>query len=246
MTQSLSNNPPTEIEFSKETVDELGKFLSEYPIIESEDNARAAKLLVDRASLCLKDMEQERTAKTAPLNEQIRTINDQYRSPRTILEKILTEIKERLNAWSKKETARRLEIVEAARRETAERERLAREAEAREYDAQDDARHGVVSDENDVVLRTREADAAFAAYQKAERETARAEKNVNVKIGGGLGPALSARFKETLVVTDAQQAVMVMGWSKRLLEAVLTDARLYRKEHGRLPEGVKSEGERKI
>lgn len=237
------NQPPSQIKFSEETSTVLSLFLQDHPVIQTEEEARAGKLLVDRARLCLADLEAERTAAVAPLNEKVKAINDEYRSPRGILDKILTQLKDRLDAWLKIEEEKRFQAAEEARRKAEEAERLAREAEAREQEAAQDAKVGV---ETDIGTATREADAAYAAFRKAERELARAEKDTNARIPGGFGRALSLKFKETLVVTDPTKAVSVTGWSQRLLEALKTEAREYRKLHGHLPDGVTATGERKI
>lgn len=240
------NQPPSHIEFASETADAISAWLEECPVVETEEQARAGKMFVDRGRLCLQDLEDDRKAKTRPLYKQITDVDDQYRSPRAVLEKILTELKGRLNAWVNKEEEKRRRIAEEARRRADEARRLAREAEAREFEVKDDARHGIIDSESALVLRTREADAAFTTFQKAEREATVAESETAVRIGGGFSRALSTRFKEELVVTDPVKAVAIMGWSERLLDALLKDAREYRRKHERLPDGIFSKGERSL
>lgn len=237
------NNPPSAIEFSVESADALGDWLKINPVIETEEVARDGKLLVDRARRCLADMEDERKQRQAPLQAQLDGIRDEYRSPRNILEKILAELKVRLDAYVKAEETRRQEALAAARKAAQEAERLAREAEDRERAAADDAKYGV---EADTATATRDADAAFREFQRREREVARSERDLDVKIGGGFGRALSTRFKEELVVVDPAAAIESMGWSGRVLAAILSDAREYRRNVGKLPEGVISQGERSI
>src|SRR5215475_7641434 len=237
------NIPPSQIEFAGETAGFLGDWLKEHPVVETEEDAREGKLFVDRGRLCLQDLEDDRKTKTRPLYKQITDIDDQYRSPRTILEKILAELKERLNAYVKREEERRQYALAEAKRRVEEAEKAAREAEEREREAIDDA---CVGAESDIGAVTKEADEKFKQFQQAERAVAFAQADSKVKIGGGFGRALSPRFKEELVVSDPMKALAVMGWSERLLNALLMDAREYRRKHGSLPHGIISKGERRL
>jgi hypothetical protein len=237
------NQPPTQIEFTNETSGALGEWLKTHPVVQTEDEARDGKLLVDRAMGCLGDLEAERDGKVRPLNEQVRQINDTYRSPRTVLERILDELKDRLDAWRKAEEDRRREIADAARAAAEEAERIAREAEEREQEAKDDAQAGV---ETDIGPATTAADLAFTEYERATLALARANREIVVRIGGGFNRALSARTKEVLIITDIEKVIAETGWTERVLSAILIEAREYRKQHGRLPNGIISQKERRL
>lgn len=234
------NQPPSLIEFSAQTATDLSDWLKNYPVIETEDAAREGKTLFDRASDCLKDMETERKARGKPHREQIDLIDGEYRSPRTILEKIRTELMGRLDVWRRQEEEKRKQEAHEARQRAEELERKAREAEAREREAQEEARQGV---EVDMASVTRDADLSFNRFQSAEREAARAAAAMDVKIAGGFRRALGAsRFqKKELVVTDPNKALSAMGWSERLLEALKTDARTFHRAHGHWPDGIHEE-----
>ena len=238
------NQPPSQIEFTRETCEALGEWLKENPVVETEEQARSGKLLVDRAANCLKDLEAERNGQVRPLNEEVKRINDHYRTPRNNLEAICNQIKERLLDFIKAEEARRQAILEEKRRQAEEAERRAREAEERERETKEDAKVGVL--DSDVAGATIEADAAFAAFTRSERELARAERDTHVKIGGGFNRALSARQKETLIVDDPAAALVEMGFNSDIIEAICKAARAYRKLHGRLPNGIKSDIDRSI
>ena len=237
------NIPPSQIEFASETADSVAEWLKNNPIVETDEQARAGKLFVDRARLCLQDLEDDRKTKTRPLYKQITDLDDQYRSPRSILEKILTELKERLNAYIKREEEERQRVLAEARRKAEEAEKAAREAEERERATVDDARHGA---EADIGAVTKEADEKFKQFRQAERAVVFAEAETKVKIGGGFSRALGTRFKEELLIEHPRQALAVMGWSERLLNALLMDAREYRRKHGSLPHGIISKGERRL
>lgn len=244
MTATVGHNqPPGSIEFGKETMTALGDWLKENPVVQTEEEARAGKLLVDRAAASIKDMEAERGSKVKPLNEEVKTINDSYRVVRDPLEKILQELKLRLDAYVRAEEAKRIAAAQEAQRKLEEAERRAREAEAAEQAAKEDAASGVVTD---VAMASIIADGSFSDYQKAAREAARAEKDTHVKIGGGFGRRLSLRTQEVLSVTNWTAAIAEMGCTEAIAEAILTSARAYRKATGDLPAGIVATQERKL
>jgi hypothetical protein len=140
------------------------------------------------------------------------------------------ELRRRLSSY-----ARALEI-KAARQAAEEAERLAREAERREQDAIEDADQGVC--DIDLGAASQEADAAFAAFQKADRTAARAERESHIRIAGGSSRALGLRDRETLTVTDWQAAITELGLTDTIRDAILASARAYRKAFRELPEGV--------
>src|SRR5215467_13622205 len=70
-----ANNPPTAIELAEPTIEALRKFLMDNPVIANEDEARAAKAILDRTALALKGIEDERKAKVDPLNKDVRDTN---------------------------------------------------------------------------------------------------------------------------------------------------------------------------
>lgn len=238
-----NNNPPGQIEFCQETVQAISAWMADNPVIEDENSARKAKLLVDRAKSALKDLESERDLKVRPLNQQVKAVNDLYRPARDELDSTLTLILGRVNDYIKKEEAKRFAAAREAQRKLDEAVRAAEEAEQRAREAEEDAKSGVVVD---VVTAAHEAERAFKAFTKAEREAARAEKDAHVKIGGGFNRALSTRTKEELILVDAMAAIQDIGFTERLIDAILSEARAFRQIHNRLPEGVKSEKRKEL
>lgn len=236
MTSEGHNNPPSALDFCAETTADLGKWLEDHPVIQTEDDARAGKLLVDRAVATIADAEAERDKLVRPLNEQVKTINDTFRQPRDTLRQVCDLLRERIHAFIQAEKAKREAEAEAKRRAAGEAERRAREAEEREREAVEDASQGVA--DSGVAAATMAADAAFNDLQRAEREAARAEKDTRVKIGGGFRKALSTRTKEVLTLQNWQAAIDEMGLSESLIEAILKEARAYRKASGHLPAGI--------
>lgn len=239
------NQPPDMATTVGEVANDLSNWMAQNPTIETEDKAREAKVLLDRASLGIKDLEDERTNKVRPLNEQVKSINDHYRGPRELLERVADELKTRMDHFLLEEEAKRIAAAEEARKLAAAAEQAARDAERIESERLLDARnHGEL--DVDVRSTVEEADRAFAAYQKAERQAQIAERETKVRIGGGYRRSISLRSSERLIVTDLVSAVQAMKDSARIIEAVTKSARSYKQVHGEYPPGIKVQIERGI
>lgn len=240
------NRPPGMIDAAEGISAAVRSWMEDHPVVDSGETAKEAKLQIDRAKLCLLDMEAERERKVKPLNAQVREINDSYKPAKTILGAIVLEINRRITDFLAKEEAKRIKIAQEARKKAEEAERLAREAEQRERDAIDDAKVGAIVD---VASQSAEADAAFAEYQRSARQADVAERDSRVKIGGGFTRALSLRNKETLVITNAISAINTickLGIPSDLEAAILKSARAYRSVYGELPPGIESKIERSV
>jgi hypothetical protein len=238
------NLPPDMTVTANETAAAISEWLSENPVIENEEQARIAKVFIDRGKLCLKDMETERDAAVRPLNSQVENINARYRAPRNVLTKVTTEIVSRVSAFLRTLERSRLQAAEEARRRAEEAEHAAREAERREHEAIEEAASGVVGGAiSDLVV---DADTKFEAYKKATHQAQIAERDSKVKIGGGFSRAIGLKEKETLVVTNYMAALMEMGSNEDINEAIIRSARAFRKLTGHLPCGVESKTERRV
>lgn len=238
------NHPPDMAVLSQDVTDALNDWLKEHPVIETEDKAREAKVLIDRGKLCAAGMEDERDGKVRPLNEQVKTINAYYRPARDAVNAVVAEIGRRITAFLQIEERRRIAAAAEAARLAEQAEQAAREAERRERDALEAADSGVL--DVDVKTAVVDADSSFADYQKAAHKAALAEKETKVKIGGGFKRAIGLKNKETLIVVDAIKAITSTGVTESIREAILSSARAYRKLHGSLPDGISSEHERVI
>jgi septal ring factor EnvC (AmiA/AmiB activator) len=161
------NNPPGPIDFANESIAALSDWMKDHPVVESLDNARAAKLLADRAKRSLDTIEDERDKLVRPLNEEVATINSRYRPIRTALEKVLEALKKRLTAYAKALETERLRQAEEARRLAEAAEAAAREAEALEREAAEDASQGVC--DVDIGAATIAADDAFARPRSSRK-----------------------------------------------------------------------------
>lgn len=238
------NNPPGPIEDANNAIADLSRFLAAVPVIENEDQARQGKLHVDRTRATLGALEDARDLCVRPLNEQVREINASFKSVSAPLTKVLDELRARLTAFAKAEEIKREAAAEAARLAAFEAERAAREAEEREREVKDSATFGEIADVGAAIVN---ADRAFADFEARTRDAARAERETNVRIGGGFsGRALSMRSSETLKLVSYSKAITAIGPNSKIEAAILTAARDYRKLHGQLPSGVVAETERKI
>jgi hypothetical protein len=245
------NNPPGPLEMAENIMQALSDWMKDHPVIETEDDARAAKPLIDRAKAAMDELEAERDGKVRPYNEEVAKINAEYKAvhntdakkPGTF-NKVFNELKARVADYLRKEEQKRLAAAAEARRLQEEAEQQAREAEARELAALSDAAVGGVG--VDVAAVTKEADAAFETFERQSRFADRAERDTKVKIGGGFAASVGLRNSEVLQVDDALKAIIVMGTTDRIREAILTEARAYRKANGRLPDGISATTERKL
>lgn len=238
------NNPPDMTEVARNTMAALSDWMKEHPVIQSEEDAKEAKVYIDRGRLCIKDIEAERDSKVRPLNTKVKDINEHYKGPRETLQKVLSEIEGRITRFLQAEEERRREAAEAARNAAMEAERLAREREEAEQAAIRDAGSGVL--DVNIGDATNEADAAFKEFQRASRFADRAERDTKVKVGGGFSRAVSLKTVETLILVDAFAALRDMGVTDDIREAILKSARAYRRAFEELPKGVEIQVERKI
>jgi hypothetical protein len=242
-----SNQPPGSpgcIDTARGVYANLAAFLKDTPVIQTPDEAKRGANLIEQARATLGEMDDERKGLVAPLNDEVKAINAQYRKPRESVEAIVDEIRHRLTVFAQAEEGKRLAIAEATRLAAVEAERIAREAERIEADAKACADVGEC--DVNVAAAIVNADRAFDTFKRTGREAARAERETTVRLNGGFGRAVSMRSKETLVLDDAHAAIAAMGLSDGIKDAILSSARAYRKLNGRLPAGVSAERERQF
>lgn len=230
------NSPPSTIEFAKETAQALSEWMDNVPAIQTEDQAREAKLLIDRASSSMVDMDRERSQRGAPHYRKWEEINAEYREPKTLLDRVEAALKVRLRTFIEAEEAKREEEARIAAEAAEQAKQAALEAERKEQEANADAAAGV-ADVN-IVEVVQKADEAYEEYLKRERARNRAQRARKVKVGGGFRRAASLRTQEELIVENAQQALESLGLTDDIREAVVKSARAFRKQFGELPDGV--------
>jgi hypothetical protein len=229
----------------------LRQWLKDYPVVANEAEAREPKALKDRAERSLAAIEEERDAKVRPLNQAVAAINAGYHRVHNtnakkpgLYDTLLAELKIRITRFMRGEEDRRQAAAEAARRAAAEAERKAREAEERERAAAADAAAGIC--DIDIAGAVEEADAAFAAFARADRNADRAERDAHVRIGGGIGRVMTMRSREILAVADWRAAIEEIGLTDTIRDAILTSARAWRSQCGELPAGITARHEHSV
>lgn len=239
------------MDMARAAMTRLGAFLKDHPVIQTAEDARAAKIVKDATDGTLKDLEDERTALVRPLNDKVAEINTRYKAIHNTdtkrpgsADKLVNELKSRVKVFLDAEEARRAAVEQAANEARAALEAKARAAEAAEREAIDNASLGDC--DADVAAASLAADEAFDEFARADRAAARAERDTHVKIGGGIANALSLRNKEVLSVTDWKAAIEAMGLTDAIREAILTSARAYRKNFDELPDGIAVDHDRTI
>lgn len=245
------NQPPQEaLEIGRKAYTHLSEWLAEKPVIATEEDARAAKPVVDYVKGALESMESERDGLVRPLNEQVAATNADYKAVRDPLKRLFDVLKDRINTFIEAERVRREAEAAELARIAKEKEEAARAAEAAEHEAIENAKEGEFTD---VGAATAQADEAFADFQGAARAAVRADKAASsVKIGGGFGRSLSQRTSETLVIADPLKALAeIMAERDGVLpdkigDAMRAAARDFRKAKGRLPDGVTSNKTRSL
>jgi hypothetical protein len=245
------NRPPGPLEYAQFAVADLSAFLKETPVIQDEKEALSGGAFLERMRKTLADIEDERDSKVRPLNEQVSAINAQYKAvhntdpkkPGTA-DRLLLELKRRLTDYARAEEDRRAQEAERARLAAAEAERLAREAERIEAETKANATVGEITNVAEAIIA---ADRTFADFERAQREAARAERDVTVRIGSSMGGrSMMMRTTETLVLESYGRAIKAIGPNDKIREAILSAARDYRKLNGALPDGVSVETTRKL
>lgn len=235
-------HPLVSIESARDCYRLISSFLAETPVIERDGDAKKAANFIEQSRRTLGCMEDERDSLVRPLNDQVKEINDRYRSPRECIEGLKTELARRLKVFADAEEEKRGAEAEAARLRAAEAERIAREAEKVEREAKGDADMGIVG--IDVAKAIAQADFAFDTFLRADRAASRAENSISVRLNGGFGRAVSMRKSEELTLDDATAAIAVLGVTDKIRDAILSSARAYRRLNGNLPAGVSAQVER--
>lgn len=239
------NRPPDMTVTVREIATDLSNWMKDHPVIQGEDEAREAKVLIDRSSLGLKDMNDERDGRVRPLNEQVKEINGYYRGPRELLERVADELKGRIDRYLQEEERKRTEAAEKARQDAERAEQAARDAERFEGEQIAAAEYGTL--DVDVGGAIEAADRAFAAYKKAEHQAQIAERDTNVRIGGGFRRALSLKSRTIIIVDDPIAAIKEIGLgNEEITEAITKAARAYKKIMGRYPAGIRVEEEKSV
>ncbi len=232
------NNPPSQIELIEGVVEELSRFLSETPVIQSHEEAKRAAELIKRGKIAADELDAERDSHVRPLNTRVHKINASYKRVSLPLDRLIDLIKGRLTDRARAEEARRQAEVDRKLRELQEAEIAALRAAEAERDG--------IEIGGAVVQAITDTAVAQEDAARAARALAIAEKDVGFRVATGYGRAIPMRNVETLVIDNHISAVISMWPSDKIGDAIRSAARDYRKQHGRLPKGISIILERKI
>lgn len=220
-------------------------FIEDTPVVEDEATALKANEMLSIVKGSFDAVEKARDEVAKPLYTAWMDARNGFAPALSNLNILKTTIGNRLTVFMKAEEARRAREAEALRQEALKKEEAAREAERIEREAVEDANLGEVG--VNVAGATAQADAAFQDFEKTAREAALAEKNETVRMRSRFAPrATSLRNVEVLSVTNINNAISALWPNDKILEAVLSAAREYRKQSGKLPDGVDAEVERRL
>ncbi len=235
------NNPPEVLELAETVISDISMVMADIPVVEDEKTAREMKTGIDRAKLCIRDLDAELADKVKPLLAAEEGFRGQYRPKKAMLNSLLDEMLDRVQIFVKAEQRRREQAAALLVAQAHEARRKAEEAERIELEQLDNASKGEIGINVAEVIG--DADEAYEAYEKAERQAQIAEKDSRVKIGGGFSRAIGMRKKETLHIFNIFKAIDSLGITNDIEIAVLKSARAYRTIHGALPDGIVSEVE---
>lgn len=238
------NHPPGPIEMADETFRALSGFLAAHPAIVDDTSAREAKLFLDRANATKKDVEDAREREAKPLHAAWQAARAKYATPLDRLQDLIAHLKGRMTTWALAEEARRKrEAAEAAR--VAEEARLKAEAAlAAEREAIENAAVGDL--EADVGAAVVQTDDAIGEARSAAIDAKRAERDSNVRIGGGFARASTLRTTYEYAVDDVDRAFVALWPNDDIREALLKAAREFERKNKKLPDGVTKTEVRKI
>jgi hypothetical protein len=237
------NHPPTPIDEARPIWQCVAEFLKDHPAIQDEKAAIAANETMAMGSNMIKTLEAAQKAEADPLYSAWQAARAKYKPAIDGMAKIVGEVKGRLESFMQAETARREREAAETRRAAEEAERQAREAERLEMEARDNASVGEIG--VDIAGAIEQADAAFEQFALAERQATLAERDAQVRFRSRFATKATAlRSKETLRVTDWSKAIGALGLTEKIAEAIVSEARAYRKANGDLPPGVIAEIEK--
>ena len=155
----------------------------------------------------MKQVEDQRTSITGPLNQALRAVNDLFRAPKDYLESAEAALKGALLAYDR-EQQRKADEARRAADEAARKERERIEAEAREAER-------AAREEAERIAREAAAAAAAGDQQKAEELKAEAERTAAAGAEQAQQIATAAELVTAAPVPVATAAPKVTGLSTR-------------------------------
>ncbi len=101
------NNPPEVLELAETVISDISMVMADIPVVEDEKTAREMKTGIDRAKLCIRDLDAELADKVKPLLAAEEGFRGQYRPKKAMLNSLLDEMLDRVQIFVKAEQRRR-------------------------------------------------------------------------------------------------------------------------------------------
>lgn len=233
------------IEIAAETFRDVSAFLVDHPAIVTHEDAKAAKLQLDRLKSTKKDLDEAEGKTCDPLYRAWKDAKAVFAPALENLKAIEKQLSARIQSFLEVEEARRaLEALEA-RRKAEEALEAARAAALAEQEAIENAAGGEYG--VDVGAAIVESGHAFAEAAKAQRAADVAARDAdNVRLSGGFQRAVSVKTVKKPVVTDPQTALAALGLTDKIRDALIQSARAYKQLRGSWPPGITEIEERTL
>lgn len=233
------NNAPDTISVARIVFADLNAFAIATPVVQTHEQAKAAAKLEEMARGAIAELKRERVSKTKPLKDKAKEIEFGYASVSAPLETILATVKSRKEAFLRAEEARRTAEAERARREAEAAQRAAEDAARKLAEQEANAQEGEIGlDAGQAILDAKERQQEAA---RLSRQAVIAEKDTTVRIATGTGKAQSLRNETVLHLDNVISAVLAIGTTDKIREAIFSSARDYHKQHGAWPKGIRAE-----
>lgn len=198
----LTPNAVAALESACDDADRLSLELEDFAIASKADEASLNEFL-GQIKVAIGNIEHARTGQVKPLNDQVKSINDAFRRPREVLEKLEASAKRKLTIWLQAERERIAREQAEARRQQEEAARRAAEAERQKQEALARAEAAKNSKAREKAL----ADAKAAA----EREATESKALVQARIAE---PMEAPRG----IKTDTATTGLVERWTFRVVD----------------------------
>jgi len=233
------DNAPDTLSLARITFADLNTFAINNPVIQTHEQAKAAAKLEEIARGSLSELKRERLGKTKPLKDEAKEIEATYAKASDPLEAILATVKGRKDAFLRAEEAKRAAEADRVRREAEAAQEASREAQRRLAEQEANAQAGEIG--LDMGFAILEARAVQEAALRLSRQAKIAERDTTVRIATGSGRAQGLRTEIVLHLDNAISAILAMGTTDKIRDAILSEARAYHATNKVWPKGVRAE-----
>jgi hypothetical protein len=237
------NQPPAvAIESAKEAREQIGQWLTDVPVVQTLEQARSAATQMRLGKTALDELETERT--TSPLykawkayDEKVKADNKDYRVSKELTIALVEQVDKRLWRYREAEKERRRQEAAEAQRKAAELAQRALDAAAARDEAVADAVMGVETDAGALIVQVNQLNRRAALSAHIADGMVRNAETVKIRDDFG-GRAVAARNPDVPTVTDAIAAIIAMGPTMKVNDAIISSARDFYMALGEWPKGI--------